>query len=50
MFIPVLNRSIRTGPEPDDALADTLFFVGYNISFFHGHAPLVQDPNTERLL
>jgi hypothetical protein len=41
MFIPVLNLSIGAGPELDDALADTLFFVGYDISLFHGDAPLV---------
>jgi len=50
MFIPVLNRSIRTGPEPDDALADTLFFVGYNISLVHGDAPLVQCPKNRPFL
>jgi hypothetical protein len=42
MFIPVLNLSIRTGPELDDALTDAFFFVGYDISSFHSDAPLVQ--------
>jgi hypothetical protein len=43
MAITIVDLSIRTGPEPDDALADTLFFVGYDISLFHGDAPLVQN-------
>ena len=34
-FIPVFHRRIRTGPELDDTLPDTFFFVGYDFSIFH---------------
>jgi hypothetical protein len=50
MFIPVLNFSIRTGPELDDALTNALFFVGYNISLVHGDAPLIQCPKNRPFL
>jgi hypothetical protein len=46
--ITIFNLTIRTGPEFDDALADALFFVGYDISIFHDDAPLVQDPRIDR--
>jgi hypothetical protein len=45
IFITVLNLSIRAGPKLDDALAEALFFVGYDISYFHGNTPFVQGSN-----